>query len=364
MSPFRLWFGYGMNLSNEFLGAFEASFDPMSHTSYPHNGVMKILLDGGLITLIPYALLIVYYLYCLIRLTIKKHVHFSVVYLLLASMIVLHGFFESSHFFKNNALCAIETILVLMPPIIGWKQIRHPKLKESILGTYAIPTQGISCKHFVMAISTVIIGLIAAGFASFAGPVIYSHNLIMKCVLLGIAFLGISLIFVPFLAFTWYTKATDRRLFFRIVLNSILILGAPALVGYLLYTHVTQSRLVIALVCLGVYAACLFVDMLIYALIRRCNLLSWIKETFKSIFVYNIGGRIVGIILSAMTMLLIQLFMPELDKMSLVISAVACFFVYLISYLLVPSQSKKDMIEDLNEESILGLKRLILEDRI
>ena len=291
-------------------------------------------------------------------------IHFSLVYLLLALTVIMHGFFESSHFFKNNALCAIETILVLMPPIIGWKQIRHPKLRDSIIGTYAIPTQGISSKHFIMLITTVIIGLISAGIASFAGPIIYNHNLIMKCALLGIAFLVISLIFVPFLVFTWYKKATDRRFFIRILINSILILGIPALVGYLLYTYVTSSRVVIALTALGAYAALLFVDMFVYALIRRISLSTWIKETFKSIFVYNFCGKIVGIILSAMTMLVVQLFMPNLDNMSLVIAAVACFFVYLISYLLIPSQSKSEMIEDLNEESILGLKRLILEDRV
>ncbi len=362
-SPFTLWFGFGMNISNDILSAYEATYSPMEFSGFSHNGFLKILLDGGLITFIPYVLSIVYFLYCLVRLTIKKHFHFSLVYFTLALTILLHDMFESSHFFKNYALSMINTLLVFMPPIIGWKNLRNPKLKNNIMCCYSMPTQGVSSKHFISMVSFVIIGLIVAALSIFTGPYIYHHNFIMKAVLLGIAFLFVSLIFVPYLTFIWYKKTSDYRFIARILLNIILIFGTLALSMYLLYTHVTKSLKILGVIGLGIYAACLFIDLLIYSLIRKCSLSVWIKETIKSIFVYNLGGKIIGMVLAFMTMMLVQIFM-DLELMSVVVMMVMSFFIYMITYLLFPSRSKNEMLEDFNEEGILSLKRLIMEEKI
>ncbi len=294
---------------------------------------------------------------------IKKKFHFSFIYLLLAGTVIFHDFFESSHFFKNYAQSMITTLLVLMPPIIAWKQMRHPKLKQSILASYAIPTQGVTSKHFIAMVSFAIMSLIAAGISAFAGSYLFDNRMIMKYVLLGIAFLGISLIFVPYLSFVWYKKTSDVRFFFRALLNGIVILGAPALTVVLMYFHVTESKKILTLVGLGMYSGLLLVDMCIYSLARRCNLLIWIKETFKSIFVYNIGGKIVGLVLSVMTVMLVQIFM-ELDFMTFIVLIITSAFVFIVAYLAFPSHFKSEMLDDFNEEGMLGMKRLVVEERL
>lgn len=361
-NPFRICLGYGYGIANKIFSAYYATVNQYAELKSVHSGYLTVLVSGGWIRLGLYILLLVYFVYCVIRLIIKKQVNFALTYFLLFISLLGHDFFEQSHFFEFNVNGLLLTGVVLMPPMIAWKNYRHPNHRERIMAAYAMPTQGVPAKSFVSMLSLVIISVAIPLACSLLVPCMHTNELALKIALAVLIFLGASIVFAPYLIFLWYKKATDRRFIFRIFLNSILIFGGTGAAVYLYITKLSLGLATSVLLGIATYAGCLLLDMVIYSLFRKGKFLQWLKETFFSIFVNNIVGIVAGTIITLLIFLIVPAFVT-LNLKTLLIVGIAAVELFWVTYLLIPSKNKNRMLDDFNEEGLLNLKRLILEDR-
>ena len=361
-NTFRAFFGYGFGISNKIFGAYYATVNQYAELRSVHSGYLAVLVSGGWIRFGLYLALLVYYLYCIVRLIIKKQVHFSLSYLLLFATFVAYGFFETSHFFEFNAQGLIITALVLMPPIIAWKNYRHPKHTERIMSVYAIPTQGVPAKSFVSMCTMFILSVAIPLSCSLLVPCMHQNPLALKIAIAVLIFLGATVLFAPYMVYLWYKKATNRRFILRIFINSLWIIGVSIAVCLLLMIKVKMPLESTILLTIAAYGGCLALDTLIYSLFRKGNFVQWIKEMFCSIFVNNIAGIVAASIITLLIYIIVPAYIT-LNLKTLLLVGLASIEIFWVVYLLIPSRNKDNMLNDFNEEAILELKRLALEDK-
>lgn len=361
-NPFRLLFGYGYGTSMDIFGGYSITVSKLSNLSTTHSGYLQILVDGGLITFCVYMFCILYFFYSCLRLMIRKHGHMPLTYMTFVISILIHGFYESTYFFAPSAFGMVATVLVFLPPIVAWKQMRHKEIKESVNAQYAMPSQGVKCESYV---SLVMLALkvIFFGFAIlFMNPITYATPWMVKGLIGVLIFLAISMIFVPYLTFNWYKKATLGRFVFRIITYIIVILGASIGGAYFAYLKLANIELSV-LIGLGIYFVSLMICNTIYAAARKGSFKEWAKSTAKGIFVNNFGGCATGTVVGALTFIFVTAFVP-MDMVGTAVLAVTCIELYLVCYLLFPSKTKDDMLNDFNEEELVRLKRLAFKEEL
>lgn len=361
-NPFRIFLGYGYGISNKIFSAYYATVNQYAELKSVHSGYLAVLISGGWVRFGLYLLLLAYFIYCTIRLIIKKQVNFALTYFFIFAAVCAHDFFEQSHFFEFNVNGLLLTGLVLMPPIIAWKNYRHPKHVERIMHTYAMPTQGVPAKSFVSMLALMIISIIIPLSCSLLVPCMRDNQTALKIALMVLLLLGVNLLFTPYMVFLWYKKATDRRFIFRIFLNSILILAGTGVAVYFYLFKLSLGVSNTILLGIATFGGCLVLDIIMYSIFRKGHFVQWIKEMFFSIFVNNIVGIVAGSIITLLIFLIVPLFVP-LNLKTLLIVGIASVELFWVIYLLIPSKNKNTMLDDFNEEGLLALKRLALEDR-
>ena len=205
--PFRAAFGYGFGTSNTVF-ALEVNNDASYY--FPHSGIFQILISFGWVGVGIYCLLLVYYVYCIIRLMAKKKGIFATFYLLLTLCVLFYEIFESYYMFELSAFGLFATLIVFLPPIVAWKQTKHTSFQEDIKFAYAVPTQGAASKNFVPAVAATIISVLIPTTLSLICSNVFEGVLFNVWILI-IGFLVVSLIFVPYLSFLWYKKTNDGK---------------------------------------------------------------------------------------------------------------------------------------------------------
>ena len=360
-NPLRLWFGYGHGASKAVLNGWGTSMIDRPDLRSCHSGLLELLLSGGIVTVALYSLVILYFFYCAIRLFIRKERHFVCVYGLCAICMLLHDSFESTHMLEMSTLGMIVTVLFFMPILIEWKQVKHGTVKRDLETFYVIPTQGVPSRNFISMLCTVLVSIIIPLCSSMIIPSFWSNLTYVKTIVLAICFLIVTLIFGPYLVFLWYRKSTNPRFIFRIILNSIWIIGIPFIASYFLRKIWDWNAFLV--VGLTSYTALLALACLFYSLALKGNIKLWFKETVQGIFVTPVFAAILTLILTLMGFALTIAFV-KVGYLEILIMAYLSFVLFWIIFSIIPSKKKDEMLKDFNEEGILTLKRSFWEETL
>lgn len=364
--PLRMFIGYGHGISNVIFNAYFHINNPeiVESLNSCHNGFLQIVISGGLVFISLYALLIVYYLYCCVRLLFKKRIRFVCTYFIFFLALFIHDFVESTYMFEVSVMGMLVSVLVFLPPIIAWKQIKHPRYEEDVRTAYAMPTQGVPSRNFVSFIATIIVSIIISLASLFIVPAIYKIDIlpIPSCLLYIILFLAISVVFVPYLSFLWYKKSTNVGLVFKIILNTLWIVGCPFGIVVLLRIFTTINVIPARFTALGLYFINLVLSILFYSRGGRGNIKQWFVLTIKGIFADTAISNFIAAIAIIIANIVLSLFVDQ-NLLNICLILLSDLAIYWTIYIVVPSKKKSEILNDFNEESLLTLKRLCLEDR-
>jgi hypothetical protein len=251
-----------------------------------------------------------------------------------------------------------DTFIVFMPPMLLWKQYRHPKLIEEIK-TSNVWQNSVKPKHLIRTITSALFGLLIVLLLPFSTPFLGEEQGFKDAFMLVISFVGVALIFVPYLISLWYRKSTDKRFMFRLIFYGILVSGILFTAGYFTARYVYNTMYWIT----AYFALCLLVLNLIYMPIYRGSFKEWFKNSFLGIFftphlstVLTIGGGVLVLNLVYSANLL--------NFMNLAIISVLIYAFYLLLWLLVPFKETKTIIDEFNRNKLFKMRRDVYKEEL
>lgn len=352
-NPLHLIFGRGYGMAEIFVGPLNGN----ATTRSCHSGIMQILFNHGLIGLSLYVLLIGYFFYCCIRLVIKKHVKFGLYSMFFILFILVRGAIESNILMNLNVGDFTDTFIVFFPPMLLYKQTRHPKLEKEIK-TINAWQNSIQPKYMIRVITSIIIGLILVLSLSFLAPATYQHDTFKNIFLFLLIVCGVSLIFVPYLISLWYRHSSDRRFIIRLTIYTILVLVTAIGVSFLLDYYFDFTMLYVLL---G-YSGALIILTLIYMPICHGSFKEWWKNLTIGVFVTPHLSTIIVFVIGVISITLFNS-MHVLDIFNLIIVLIALYTLYFIFWLFIPFKETKTIVKQFNDNKLFKIRRSVYKEK-
>lgn len=359
-SPYRLLFGYGYQSSSKLMYNYSLIFNHAYRTC--HSGYIEIFFMGGIVGFSIYLLGVVYGIYCLIRLFIKKYFRFSLLYFLLYVCLLTHSLMESTRFFDTSTSGTIIMLLVFLPPVVAWKQIRHPCLvKEAYYNN--VWQNSVKGETILRTVSLVLISLILALSMSFLTSIPYTNSLVLYGVVGGIIFCAISLLFLPYFASLLYPNSSNIRLFVRIVIYGIILLGVSGGLSLLLLLVLKWNLFSSIGLGLLTYLILGFVLTNIFMGVYHGNPLNWIKQTIHSLFFTpGLSGPFMIAIGGSFTAIM-NILLP-MDGLTMLVLLIIDLLIFYLTFAFSPFKDKKQMSEQFNEEGLFNWRRMVIKEKI
>lgn len=360
VSPLRMIFGYGYGASSKLIETYSTVQGHFIRST--HSGYFQVLLSFGFLGLTLYALAVVYSIYVLVRLFIKKQYRFSLLYLLIYLCIFVHSMMESTHLFDVSTSGTIIMLLFFLPPLYAYKQIRHPRLASEAIHN-DVWQNSLSGKSVLQAVTLVIVSLIIGLGLMFLTPTAYSSPMIINIIILAICLCVTSLIFVPYLSAIWYRNSTNKRLTIRILIYGVILLALGA-GSYPLFTLVFHmSNWLSLILCPLIYVVAGLIVTNLYMLIYHASPVRWAKQTIHAIFVTSGFPSLIMIILGgAFTALMGSLL--SMDLLTMLVLFALDLFIYYLTFTLAPFRDRKQMSEEFNNECLYNWRRIVSKKAI
>ena len=359
-NPLRLMIGYGYGASSKLILTYSSIFNHAVRTC--HSGYFEIFLMGGITGLAFYAAGLIFGLYSIVRLFIKKYYRFALLYVLIYLALLAHSFVESTHFFDASTSGAVIMLLFYLPPIMVLSHLRKPQLvKEAIHND--VWQNNISEHSVVRIISLILLSLIIGIGLTFVTNIPYANSSIFMLFIFALLFLILTLLFLPYFVSLLYQHSSNKRFIFRLISLGLLLFGISGGVSLLLKYYYHWSGILSLSLGLGVYAVLGFALTSIYMLIYKGKLKTWFKETAHAIFITpGLAGPFMIIIGGCFTMIM-NAFVP-LDFLTLIVVVLIDLFIFYVTFIFGPFKDRKELGEECNNEGLFNWRRIVAKEKI
>lgn len=364
---YHLVFGRGFGTGSIFLKSFNLAQSGGAISSALgtcHNGMIEILLTGGLINLSFYAILIILALVSVILLLIKKQIKFAMMYLTIVVSVVTYSFFESYAFFGRTMVDMVFTVFAFIPLVNAVRATYKPKIAKPIAqGDYNY----MKMNHLYL--KSLISSIIITGIVPVL--VIFGTNWVntgkSSDILLSILIcLGYTLIFIPNLTSLFYKGATRVRFTFRCIFYSVLAVGV--LVGGIFlmdYLYTLTDRLGKLIQCVPIIVLTLYLIVLsiVFGAIKKERIINYLRYTFfEPILILKLALPI-SLVIGFAGNLVYQCLGYETSLTIFSISLASFILCYLL-IVFIPSIKVSYYLNFINERCLYNMKKSYLKYKI
>jgi len=359
-NPLRMILGYGHGASSKLIAIYSTVFTPAVRTC--HSGYLEVLLMGGITGFAFYAFGIGFGLYSIIRLFIRKHFRFALLYLMFYLSILLHNVVESTRFFDVSTSGAIIMLLFYLPPIAVWQHLRKPQLVKQAYHN-DVWQNSVSTVSVIRVVTLVIVSLIVGLSTSFLTAFPYGNPLVRDGILWALLFLAVNLLFLPYFAALIYKHSSNTRFIVRLIIYGTLLFSLS--IGmYLLSSMLWKLNLPLSiLLSIAVY---LVVGLLLTTIFRfafKGRFTIWARETVHAaIITPGLAVPFTVIIGGVLTVVCSALF--PIDGLTLAALVAVNLLIYYVTFTFVPFKDRKEMSDEFNEEGLFNWRRAVLKDKI
>ncbi len=355
-----LIFGHGYNIGTMFL---KSSFALRGVNLLScHNGLLEVMLSYGIIGLSLYGLAILYFIYCCIRLMIRKEHKIAWYSLITVIFLLTRSMFESFYFFSMSVEGITTTFLFVLPVIVMHKQYKHPKLQKEV-ATANVWQKGINHNYLARLLTSFCVFVLLMIGVCFMTRWTYESDS-LKPLLLYILFA--TLIFLPltpYLLSLFYKKSTLRRFFIRIIIHT-LILGGLEYGVYALGTYVLKfTKVNYYFNYIFVFVLYELILLIVYGVIKKGSFKEWFVNLIRGLFVTTQMAPILTFVFGGIPIILCAN-AGLLDNLSLLMMMIMCGCIYYLIVLFAPFKENMYMLQDLNDTALFKLRKDVYFMRI
>lgn len=354
-----LFFGYGHGIANIVFKAKSLSYSGGSfYVVSSHNGFLDVMLNYGLVGLFFYCVLLLYFLYVMVRLTIKKQFKTVFIYFMCFMSIIAESITETNSFMKCNISGVIATILFLLPPIYIYKHMRHPSIKKDIYDTYVDPNM-MNNHLLTRTISYILFSLLLVSCLFYIVPDIYLSNQNLLILTNVVISLFIANVFVPYLVTLWHTKTSQRKFALIIIIWVVLALSIILTLIYFGFFTNKINNIRVWLIPLVIYGFT-FLVFVGYFIYKKGHFKYWIKDTFFGAIMTSFKGIVITVPIGLISLLLFDRF-AIFNLIDYIVFPLLFLIIYYISGYVRPTNYYKDILNYYNNVCFIRLKKLILD---
>ena len=346
--PLHFLFGRGYGFAKEFLKV---------STGYnsSHSGFIQIFLTYGIIGLVLYGLALLYFFIVLIKLLKLKQTKFALYSGLIFICVIGRSVFESSYFFMMSFDGLVSTFLILLPVFAVYKQYKHPKLRNYLLRTPMLKG-GIGKSTAIKVATAAITGMLVAALLLLTTKYPHRNDYFMEGLLMFFVFMGVSLIFVPYIISLLYYRNSNKTF-----VNVLLTLGVVSaaiivFVTYMVWYFCGQTWHQVMITAPCVYAGLCLLYLLFLMPIYRSGLKVWFHNFLTGVFVTPFFGLLVLVLTEGIPLWFLSN-TNELNDLSLALIVTAGMMMFFITFLWFPFKSNYKILRELNDSMIFTLKR-------
>lgn len=314
-----------------------------------HNAILQVMIQSGLVGLAIYVAMIVYTIYCCIRLMKRGKVEYGLTFITMILTLIIHGVAESTVIFGLNGLGIIMGFFFILSPITAWQRVKHPERVEVVEVANPVPYEEGRVQRFF---TGVIWGFTIASACLFMFNYVNSGEnpeFSKLCFYIFICMI-ICVLFLPTIITGMLRgKCSQKLKTTRAVLNSLLII-IVSLAGAYIMTYFNEDYFLLGFTC-G-FALSSFISALIYAGTIG-HLGKQIVNFFKGITITERFAFVVEIALELLIYLILTYtFSYEWDIFSIVIVSAVGLLAYYFSFLIKPSHEVERTLDYFNSWQI------------
>lgn len=349
----HLLFGRGFIYNNSVVTAYLGALYNMPEIGSIscENGFVQLFIHGGLLAVVSYIAINVYFVYCCIYLFINKKKSFAALYLLIFIIMTMNNFLEVNLFFDLSGKEAFITIAFFAPVIAKYKQMKHKngvKLEE--VSNMEVENKPVQISTITQVLSVILVGLLTVAIALVPAAQAHPNGTVLMLLVNGILALITTLMFFPYLISLWWKGSSKRMFFIQIFSNLIFIFGGTLLATFVIYI-IPETRNWIAVAAQVSYFLILLGYTFVYSLLRKGNGKEYLQNTFiKPLSMSRFAGPITMVVIVAASYILKMYF--NFNQFTIYALAIAAASIYLAALFLIPNKPKNDLEEILNDKDI------------
>lgn len=340
-------FGHGFMISEKFILNLTAARFGTGVRSV-HNGYLEILFEFGVLGLLANLILMMYFVYSLVRLLIEKRFHFVFVYGFVALCCAAYNMGESSPFFGYGIKEMFLTMVVVAPVMARNKFLFRDKPIKEVM---AMPHKSGQLDPIKLGkgLSVIIVSLLISIVPLLLVQFTYDHKGIIE-VLGWVAFyLGIALLFIPYIVSLYYRNTEKSHFVLHCVLNGVGLALLLFIVCFpLIYSKNFEAAKIVAAAITVIY---LMTNALAYSFIKRGSPIEWLKITFVGGFVNSLTGLLSTFIIGSGIFLVLQN-LNCISWFTYLFGAYVNAIIFYASIYLIPFLGGRDLIYEYNKISL------------
>ena len=358
--PLNLIFGFGFRNSQIILGGYKSAInlEPYAPIS-SHSAYMQVLMNFGLVGALIYALFLLYYFYCFIRL-LKKDARFALIYFVIGSIFVAYASMESVIFFNPNVQGILIGFAFYLPMINKYKHLKHSNLGDDV--TSIANPEILDADLITRSMAKIFMGLTLTACSFFAFSYFRDVEAPRFILLNVVATLFIFTLFFPFIISC--QSRTKGRLPF-IAVTSINLLAVAGGFTYLVIRYY-QNQLNVSNDAKWVYPILLLIlllfETILYAIVGKKSFKDYL-QAFIGMTKLSFMG-LIGLAIPVIVVILQQdKIMYDSALTFIVYPFIGLELFFLFSYI-IPFKDLKDIVSQYNNIALHSLKMEVVKDRL
>lgn len=365
-NPLYWLFGRGYNIGNLILGkGLQCYYDATESVYTCHSGFIQTIFNSGLIGFGFATAGFIYFIVACVHHLKKKRIRFVFIYVLCVVTYLAHNAVNAARFFDVTTTNLIAMLLFYLPPVVAYKQEKHPSLMEEVYHSSNFQKR-VSDKNFTGAIACACVCLLMTCLFVLCTPFAYEgayENASLKNVAITVLeYVAISAVFLPYLLTLFYRKSKTWHFILRVALLFLIGGGILFIVAYFGPKNGLSVETLNWLLPV-IYAGYLFVVLFDYVILCRGKFRHWIKFTLRGLVVVpNFVPLATALLVGLPIVLYIQMNTAEVSLLTL-FSLVALFILgFTMLYFLFPFKSQKEILNEFNRTKYARLKYSLIKE--
>lgn len=261
-NPLSIIFGNGVGIFENQLYSMNAA-DPLTRdfTRYTHNAFIELIGKGGVLYLAFYIGLMVYSIYCVIKIR-KVSPSLSATLMLFIIMIFITGFIECWYFYTYNTTNILITVLTFVPTFAYYYQLKHKDNRQALLDfNYKInDKETLNKKTSFKPLSCILLGILGGVLSYIAVMILIMNNYQTWQIIFSAIFSIMFLYFILLIGIFHRIKFTKHK-------KSFIKENINYFVSFTYTFFLISCTLVLSYYSIATTLLCIVVGLIIYALI-------------------------------------------------------------------------------------------------
>ena len=354
--PENMIFGFGQENTNYIVGrAINAHGFKMSC----HNAFVQVLLNFGIVGMVFYGALLIYYIYCLIRL-LKYDYRFAMIYGTIGIGYFAVGFTETISAFYPSAQGFLLGAMFYLPAMNKWMHLRKQEVGDYVIEKNSAPTL-LKPSLMVKFAGMMILCLMSIAAIFLAFDEIRASRRMYYLLLDIVVLLAMAFVTVPYLCGLWSKDGKIGKFILNFLVGIVPMVGiASGLTAVaIIYRDVTISGFKWAIPV--VIAFMMIAEVVIYSVLMKGNFKLYL-ETFKSLLMSL--GSLIGFGMLFTILWFVESYLIPYSIVTYVLVGLAdLIFFFGFSYL-VPSEDLFGINTFVNDFDSNLMKRDVIRDRL